>query len=160
MDRIDPSFLRRRITNRRRGRSEGGTDAAAKRNGGVSMLSKGEAVATIGVKSTKKAKGFYEGVLGLQPDGPEQPGVLTYKSGGSRLFVYESQYAGTNKATAATWTFDDVEGEVEALKKKGVKFEHYDLPNLTRRGDLHVSGNMKAAWFKDPDGNILALVSG
>ena len=125
------------------------------------MLVNKEAVATIGVKDTKKAKAFYEGVLGLKHDGPERPGVLTYKSGGSKLFVYESKYAGTNKATAATWAFDeDVEAEVEALKKKGVRFEHYDLPETTRKGDVHVSGDMKAAWFKDPDGNILALVSG
>ena len=125
------------------------------------MLGKQEAVATIGVKNTKRAKEFYEGVLGLKHDGPERDGVLTYKSGGSRLFVYESEYAGTNKATAATWAFEkDVEAEVEALKKKGVRFEHYDLPEMTRKGDVHVAGDMKAAWFKDPDGNILALVSG
>jgi len=125
------------------------------------MLANQEAVATIGVRDTKKAKEFYEGVLGLKPEGPEQPGVLTYKSGGSRLFVYESPYAGTNKATSATWTFgEDVEGEVEALKKKGVRFEHYELPNMKRQGDVHVAGDMKAAWFKDPDGNILALVGG
>src|SRR5262249_28004899 len=123
------------------------------------MLGNEQAVATIGVRNTKKAKEFYEGVLGLKHDGPEREGVLTYKSGSSRLFVYESEFAGTNKATSATWIDDDVEGEVEALKKKGVKFEHYDFPDMQRKGDVHVSGDMKAAWFKDPDGNILALVS-
>lgn len=125
------------------------------------MLGNEQAVATIGVKNTKRAKEFYEGVLGLLHDGPEREGVLTYKSGNSKVFVYQSEFAGTNKATSATWTIDrDVEGEVEALKKKGVKFEHYDFPEMTRKGDVHVSGDMKAAWFKDPDGNILALVSG
>jgi len=124
------------------------------------MLDDKKAVATIAVKDTKAAKKFYEGVLGLKPEGPERPGVLTYKSGGSPLFVYESKYAGTNKATSATWAFDDVEKEVETLKKKGVQFEHYDFPEMTRKGDVHVSGDMKSAWFKDPDGNILALVSG
>ena len=124
------------------------------------MLDDKKAVATIAVKDTKAAKKFYEGVLGLRPEGPERPGVLTYKSGGAPLFVYESKYAGTNKATSATWAFDDVEKEVEALKRKGVTFEHYDFPEMTRKGDVHVSGDMKAAWFKDPDGNILALVSG
>jgi catechol 2,3-dioxygenase-like lactoylglutathione lyase family enzyme len=126
----------------------------------VFMLANGEAVATIGVRNTNKAKEFYEGVLGLRHEGPEREGVLTYKSGGSKLFVYQSEFAGTNKATAATWVENDVEGEVAALKKKGVKFEHYDFPDMQRRGDVHVSGDMKAAWFKDPDGNILALVSG
>ena len=124
------------------------------------MLRDGEAIATIGVRNTDRAKEFYEGVLGLRHEGPEREGVLTYKSGGSKLFVYQSEFAGTNKATAATWVGNDVEREVEALRKKGVKFEHYDFPGMQRRGDVHVSGDMKAAWFKDPDGNILALVSG
>jgi len=124
------------------------------------MLRDGEAIATIGVRNTDRAKEFYEGVLGLRHEGPEREGVLTYRSGSTKLFVYQSEFAGTNKATAATWVGNDVEREVEALKKKGVKFEHYDFPDMQRRGDVHVSGDMKAAWFKDPDGNILALVSG
>jgi hypothetical protein len=72
---------------------------------------------------------------------------------------YESQYAGTNRATAVTWVVGDIEGEVRALKSKGVAFEHYELPGMTRQGDVHVTGRVKAAWFKDSDGNILALVS-
>ena len=126
------------------------------------MFSKQEAVATIAVKDTKTAKKFYEDILGLEPEKADQEGVLTYKSGDSRLFVYESQFAGTNKATSATWTSSgkDFDGTVESLKKKGVQFEHYDFPHMTRKGDVHVSGDMKAAWFKDPDGNILALVTG
>ena len=125
------------------------------------MLGNEQAVATIGVRNTSKAKEFYEGVLGLKHDGPERDGVLTYKSGNSRLFVYQSEFAGTNKATSATWTVEqDFDREVEALRKKGVKFEHYEFPDMQRKGDIHVSGDMKAAWFKDPDGNILALVSG
>jgi len=54
----------------------------------------------------------------------------------------------------------DLEREVETLKGRGVRFEHYDMPGLTRQGDVHVAGDMKVAWFKDPDGNILSLVSG
>jgi hypothetical protein len=74
--------------------------------------------------------------------------------------VYKSQYAGTNKATAVTWTVgEELDDIVRALKGKGVRFEHYDLPGMTRKGDVHVAGEMKAAWFKDPDGNILSLVS-
>ena len=59
-----------------------------------------------------------------------------------------------------TWAVDDVESEVNALKAKGVKFEHYDMPGLKRQGDVHIGGDMKVAWFKDPDGNILNIVSG
>jgi hypothetical protein len=55
---------------------------------------------------------------------------------------------------------DDVEGVVRALKAKGVTFEHYDMPGMSREGDIHVGGNMKVAWFKDPDGNILNIVNG
>jgi hypothetical protein len=84
--------------------------------------------------------------------------VLTYKCADAKVLVYRSQFAGTNKATSATWTVDDVEGVVSELKEKGVAFEHYDLPGLTLKGDIHVAENFKSAWLKDPDGNILAIV--
>ena len=76
-----------------------------------------------------------------------------------RDVVYRSQCAGTNKATAVTWVVEEVEDLVRTLKDRGVTFEHYNLPNMTRQGDLHVAGTMKAAWFKDPDGNIFSLVT-
>jgi catechol 2,3-dioxygenase-like lactoylglutathione lyase family enzyme len=122
------------------------------------MLKDVNATATVAVKDLKRARPFYEGSLGLEVD-DDQPGVLACRSGQSRLFVYESEFAGTNRATAVTWTVDDVEDTVRTLKSRGVAFEHYDLPGMTQKGDVHVAGSMKAAWFKDPDGNILALVS-
>ncbi len=122
------------------------------------MLGDKEAIATLAVKGTAAAKKFYEGILGLKPTPSQEAGVLSYKSGSSTVLVYESQYAGTNKATAATWVVGDLEGTVQALKAKGVAFERYDLPGVTHKGDVHLTGRMKAAWFKDPDGNILALV--
>ncbi len=126
------------------------------------MLGDKEAIATIAVKDIKVAKKFYEGKLGLKPTPKQEPGSLSYMGGNSKIFVYESRYAGTNKATAITWVVGDgVEGLVKELKAKGVVFEHYDdLPGMTRKGDVHVAGEMKAAWFKDPDANIHALVSG
>jgi hypothetical protein len=77
------------------------------------------------------------------------------------LFVYESEYAGTNRATAASWAVgDDFDAIVDDLRAKGVAFEHYDdLPETTRDGDVHVMGELKGAWFKDPDGNILSLIN-
>jgi len=54
---------------------------------------------------------------------------------------------------------DDVEGTVRELKAKGVKFEHYDMPDMKLADDVHVSGDMKVAWFKDPDGNILNIIN-
>jgi len=124
------------------------------------MFSDNNAAVTIAVKDTNAARKFYEGVLGLKRLPAREEGVLNYKSGNSSILVYESRYAGTNKATAATWVVKDVEGAVADLKGKGVTFEHYDVPQMTRKGDVHVSGETHAAWFKDPDGNILSLVNG
>jgi len=122
------------------------------------MLSDKDAVATVAVKNLESAAKFYEQTLGLTKI-MENDEVLAFKSGQCSLFVYRSTYAGTNKATAVTWVADEVEDIVKTLKGRGVSFEHYDLPNMTRQGDLHVAGTMKAAWFKDPDGNIFSLVT-
>jgi catechol 2,3-dioxygenase-like lactoylglutathione lyase family enzyme len=119
------------------------------------------AVATVAVNDIDRAKQFYEGTLGLEPAADNrEPSARTYRSGDSEILVYESKYAGSNKATAVTWAVGDVDGVVRDLRAKGVTFEKYDLPGMTRQGDVHVAGSMKAAWFKDPDGNIHALVSG
>jgi catechol 2,3-dioxygenase-like lactoylglutathione lyase family enzyme len=123
------------------------------------VLGNKDAMATVAVKDIKAAANFYEGTLGMKViEGPE-PSVRAYKAGGSTL-VYESQFARTNKATAVTWNVGaDLEGIVEGLKGNGVAFEHYDMPGTSRKGDLHISGDMKVAWFKDPDGNIHSLVN-
>jgi len=124
------------------------------------MLGDHDGMATIAVKNLKSARKFYEGVLGFTAVHTEGDEAIAYKSGKSQLLVYHSQFAGTNKATAATWLVPDVESVVKELKAKGIAFEHYDFPGMTRKGDVHVAGNLKNAWFKDPDGNILAIVSG
>jgi catechol 2,3-dioxygenase-like lactoylglutathione lyase family enzyme len=124
------------------------------------MLSDKDAAANIAVKNLETARKFYEDTLGLKQVGAEGDELVVYKSGNTILNVYRSQYAGTNKATAVTWTVgDDVEGIVRALKAKGVVFEHYDMPDMRLEGDVHVAGNMKVAWFKDPDGNILNIIN-
>ena len=124
------------------------------------MLGSKDATATVAVKDIAAARRFYEEKLGLKPVGTEGHGVVSYKSGGSSLLVYESQFAGTNKATSVTWSvggeFDSI---MESLRSKGVSFEHYDgLPEVTRDGDVHRTGDLKLAWFKDPDGNIHHLI--
>ena len=99
------------------------------------MLGTKDASATIPVKDMAKAKGFYEGTLGLTPIDNEGDQATVYQSGSTRLLVYASQFAGTNKATAATWGVgDDIEREVQALKAKGVAFEHYDMPDDNSKG--------------------------
>jgi catechol 2,3-dioxygenase-like lactoylglutathione lyase family enzyme len=125
------------------------------------MLADKDVAANLAVKDLKVAKKFYEGTLGLKPVGREGDHLIAYRSGASTLLVYKSQYAGSNKATAVTWSVgDELETIVRTLKAKGVAFEHYDLPGMTRKGEVHVADGMKAAWFKDPDGNILSIVSG
>ncbi len=125
------------------------------------MLGDKDAVANIAVKNLETAKKFYEETLGLTQIGAEGQEVIVFRSGSSTIYVYKSQYAGTNQATALTWVVGkDIEGVVQKLKTKGVTFEHYDMPDVTREGDIHVSGNMKVAWFKDPDGNILNIING
>ena len=123
------------------------------------MLGDKNAVANLAVRNLDSAKKFYVDTIGLKPIAGEGEEVVVFRSGDSTINVYRSDYAGTNKATAVTWTIDDVEGAVQALKAKGVKFEHYDLPGMTRRGDVHIGGEMKVAWFKDPDGNILNIAN-
>lgn len=125
------------------------------------MLSDKVAIAMIAVRDVNAAAKFYEGTLGLSKLSSEGEEVITYRSGASRLNVYRSQYAGTNQATSVVWDVgDELDSIVATLKSKGVVFEHYDLPGLTRQGDVHSGGDMKVAWFKDLDGNILSVVSG
>jgi catechol 2,3-dioxygenase-like lactoylglutathione lyase family enzyme len=126
----------------------------------VDMLGNHDAVANVAVKDLQAAKRFYEGTLGLKVVDEEDEEVIVFKSGDTVLNVYRSQYAGTNKATAVTWAVgQELDNIIQALKAKGVRFEHYDMPELKLQGDVHVHGDMKVAWFKDPDGNILNLIN-
>jgi catechol 2,3-dioxygenase-like lactoylglutathione lyase family enzyme len=125
------------------------------------MLGNKDAVANIAVKDLQAARKFYEGTLGLKAVGTEGDDLVAFRSGGSTLFVYRSDFAGTNKATAVTWNVgNEVDATVRDLKSKGVAFEHYKMPGMKLEGDVHVGGGMRIAWFKDPDGNILSVVSG
>ena len=123
------------------------------------MLGKADATPMIAVKDLDRARTFYESTLGLEQVDDFGEGFML-KSGETKMTVYRSEFAGTNKATALTFNVDDIEGELNDLKGKGISFEHYDLPGLERQGDLYVAEGMKTAWFKDPDGNILSLIEG
>jgi catechol 2,3-dioxygenase-like lactoylglutathione lyase family enzyme len=122
------------------------------------MLGNKDAVANVAVKDLDVATDFYRNTLGLKPLHEEGNELVVFQSGHSSINVYRSEHAGTNKATAVTWTVDNVEDEVNALRNRGVVFEHYDMPGMKREGDVHVSDHMKVAWFKDPDGNIHNVV--
>ena len=125
------------------------------------MLGNQTPIATVAVKDLAAARRFYEGTLGLVPVHEEGEEAVDYRAGGGRILVYRSQFARTNKATAVTWMVGgDIEGAVRDLKARGVAFEKYDMPGMTVDGDIYSAGALKNAWFKDPDGNIHALVSG
>jgi catechol 2,3-dioxygenase-like lactoylglutathione lyase family enzyme len=124
------------------------------------MLGDKDAAANIAVRDLETAKRFYQNTLGLAQVSVEGQEAIVFKSGNSTVIVYRSQYAGTNQATAMTWVVgEDIEEVVQQLKAKGITFEHYDMPGVTKEGDIHVAGDMKVAWFKDPDGNILNIAS-
>lgn len=123
------------------------------------MLSDKKAHADIATKDINKARQFYGETLGLKEVGRDEHGCTFYQTGSGTLKLYESNYAGTNKATYMSWDVDrdDISGMVDELKAKGVNFEHYDMPGVTLEGDVHKIGEERAAWFKDPDGNILCF---
>ena len=128
------------------------------------MLSDFPPSATISVKNLKAARSFYVGILGFRPIGSTLRAAQAFKVGGGTVVIYESQFAGTNQATAVTWSlgehFDDM---VKALDAKGVPFEHYPMPGIVLEGHVHVvqdGSPSRVAWFKDPDGNIHNLNNG
>lgn len=123
------------------------------------MLTNATATPTIGVKDLNAAKKFYQDKLGLTllPEDSNEF-VQFFKAGDTKIEVYVSDFAGTNQATALTFAVGDkIDSEVSDLRKKGVEFEHYEMPETKLEGDIHVMKDMKAAWFKDPDGNIICL---
>ena len=124
------------------------------------MLSRLTPAATLPASDLARARKFYEGTLGLKPEGPELAGGgLFYKCGDGQLFVYQSGFAGTNKATAVTFTTDDAhfDEEVKALRDKGVSFLTFEYEGMQWDGDVMVTEEMKAVWFTDTEGNILNL---
>jgi effector-binding domain-containing protein/catechol 2,3-dioxygenase-like lactoylglutathione lyase family enzyme len=140
---------------------DGGSQAPASARPAATTLAASDAMATIAVRDLATAHAFYHGRLGLPRLEPASEAAATYASGSTRIVVYPSRLAGSNQATAATWAlgarFDVV---LAALRAAGIAFEHYDLPGVRHDGDVHVFGAFKAAWFKDPDGNILHINSG
>ncbi len=120
------------------------------------MLNEGKVIAVVAVNDLAVAKEFYGGTLGLEQS-QENPAGVAYTCGGAELFVYQSPTAASGQATAANWLVDDIESVVSDLASKNVVFEHYDMPGAEFKDGVHTMAGMKAAWFKDPDGNILGI---
>lgn len=122
------------------------------------MLQKSPLYSYLPAKDVARARAFYEGKLRLRPDS-EQDGGVTYKfANGTACFLYPTPNAGTSKASQAFWQVEDVDREIQELKSRGVVFENYDMPGQRSPSGAITAGGAKAAWFKDTEGNILALI--
>lgn len=121
------------------------------------MLADSKLGPAIAVSDIEVAKKFYSDTLGLKMVEESQRGV-SYECAGTRMGVYPSQFAGTAKNTVAGWEVDDLDAVMTELRSRGVTFEEYDMPGLkTENGVAQMGDNARGAWFKDPDGNILAI---
>jgi len=121
------------------------------------MLKNARIVPYIPVANVARARKFYEEKIGLVAK-EEYAGGVVYECGdGSWVFMYPSAGAGTSRASTAFWAVNDVVAEVAALRKKGVVFEEYDMPGLKTVNGIATGGGAKTAWFKDSEGNILAI---
>jgi catechol 2,3-dioxygenase-like lactoylglutathione lyase family enzyme len=114
---------------------------------------------TLPASDLERAKAWYSRILGLEPVEVEPMGETWYELGGYRFMLYESQFAGTNKATAAGLEVDDFEATVAELKARGATFEEYDFGEdfRTVEGIITLPNGRKGAWLKDSEGNILGI---
>ena len=120
------------------------------------MLSDNRTYTTIPVSNLEEATRFYTETLGLQPEMVTEGGVM-YSSGGTQFFVYPSAFKATGH-TQMSWVVGDIKAEVAALKAKGIEFEAFDRPGVeTVDGISRVGPAVWAAYFRDPDGNLLGL---
>jgi len=111
----------------------------------------------IPVSDVARARRFYEQKVGLKPK-EEYAGGVIYECGkGSWVFMYPSAGAGTWKASTAFWSVEDVAAEVRELKARGVVFEEYDMHGIKTVNSIATAGGAKTAWFKDSEGNFLAI---
>ena len=116
--------------------------------------------AIVAVCDLDRAGEFYAETLGLETIAESQEGVLTFRTGDTQLVVYQSEFAGTNKANAVVWNagadFDAIAGQ---LREQGVAFDVYPDLGMDIADGVHRSGGFKGVWFKDPDGNILHVAN-
>ena len=125
------------------------------------MLTSASVTANIPAADIDRARAFYADTLGLTPamEVPEG-GMLIYRTDGGTMFsVYQTEYAGQAGHTIAQFHVDDVTAEARALQQKGVALETYEMPGVTWNDGVAEMGSMgQAAWFKDSEGNTLAII--
>lgn len=122
------------------------------------MLQDSPMYAYIPATDIARARQFYERKLGFKPKQEAADGVVYEFGKQTGCFLYPTPNAGTSKASQAFWQVDDVEREVAELRARGVEFEHYDIPGLDSKTGIVTAGGAKAAWFKDSEGNIMAVI--
>ncbi|NUU22855.1 MAG: VOC family protein [Streptomycetaceae bacterium] len=104
-----------------------------------------------------RAKHFYQDTLGMKA-ADENPQEVGFESGDARFSMYVTPTAGQAAHTLATWRVDDLDAEMSELRGHGVVFEEYDQPEFKTVDGVADSGDgMRAAWFKDSEGNILCV---
>jgi catechol 2,3-dioxygenase-like lactoylglutathione lyase family enzyme len=125
------------------------------------MLGKAEIAAIVPVSDVDKAVEYYGGTLGLElqvrrDDLPENR-EAEFRAGDGTLLVYESVAAGQSRGTVAAFRVEDIDAVVAGLRGRGVAFEEYDTPDLKTENGIASIGDIRAAWARDPDGNIIAF---
>ncbi len=121
------------------------------------MLGNARIAPTLPVTNLDRARKFYRDTLGLRLSEEMPDGLLFESSPGSALLVYYRPAGTRADNTACAFEVEDLEAAMRALRQKGVTFEEYDLPGLKTVNGVASLGYEKSAWFKDPDGNILAV---
>jgi predicted enzyme related to lactoylglutathione lyase len=133
-------------------------DTKATRRKEDPMLQNAPMYAYIPASDLERARKFYEEKVGLVPKEEINGGVVYEFAGGTACFLYPTPNAGTSRASQAFWDVSDVDKEISELKSRGVVFEDYDMPGERSPAGAVLAGGAKAAWFKDSEGNIMALV--
>jgi catechol 2,3-dioxygenase-like lactoylglutathione lyase family enzyme len=125
------------------------------------MIANAQPEPIIPVSDLDRAASFYGETLGLKElerhEDPAANPMIRYAVGGGSVLVYKSVGAGQSRHTVAGFVVEDLEAEVDDLRRRGVTFEEYDLGDISTEGGIATIGTARAAWFKDPDGNVLAI---
>lgn len=122
------------------------------------MLQNSPIIPYIPASELARARKFYEEVIGFTPSQEVNGGVVYRCGNGTEVFLYVSQGAGTSKASQAFFPVKDIKAEMTELRSRGLEFEHYDVPGMKMEDDIMTGGGAMAAWFKDSEGNIMAIV--
>ncbi len=123
----------------------------------MNPLSASSVTCMLPVKDLDRARRFYEDALGLEPLGAKPDGKFVYRCGGTELALFPRPEGTKAEHTAVSFRVENISDSVAALEKRGVRFADYDLPGLKTVEHVCVLGSEKAAWFEDPEGNILCL---